>query len=384
MSTLFTPRDPPLNWGLASMEFQQENGARLKLLLPFVFCPGTMLMHAYLQAVYLSACRSLKNWSTAPGALMAVAMCLLATLLNGCASPVIKQPANQTATPTLNNEHFIARDGVKIPLRRWFPEGQKPTAIIIALHGFNDYNNFFDGPASFLTRRGIATYAIDQRGFGATPAAGIWPGIAALIQDLETIIALVKNRHQKIPIYLFGESMGGAVVMVTLKKARDLNHALGIDGAILSSPAVWGREIMPWYQTTALWLSRYIMPQAKLTGRGLNIMASDNIHMLLALSRDPLVIKKTRVDAIYGLTNLMDAALDSAHKIDLPLLILYGEKDEIIPRPATELMLSRFPDAGETLRQVILYANGYHMLTRDLQGETVWLDIEKWINARDE
>ena len=40
------------------------------------------------------------------------------------------------------------------------------------------------------------------------------------------------------------------------------------------------------------------------------------------------------------------------------------------------------PETGKAVRQVIFYANGYHMLTRDLQGETVWRDIEKWISAR--
>jgi len=317
-----------------------------------------------------------------PRVLLVVTTLLFVTVLGGCASPDIQQPRNETAMPSLNSDHFIAHDGLAIPLRKWIPEDQKPEAVVIAVHGFNDYSNFFDGPGNFLADRGVTTYAFDQRGVGATPAAGIWPGIAALTQDLETIIALVRARHPGTPLYLFGESMGGAVVMVTLKKARDLYQTLGIDGVILSAPAVWGRETMPWYQTTALWLSSHIMPKAKLTGQGLKIMASDNIEMLRALGRDPLIIKKTRVDAVYGLTNLMDAALQAANKIDLPLLILYGEKDEIIPRKPTELMLSRLPETGKADRQVIFYANGYHMLTRDLQGEAVWRDIDKWISAR--
>jgi acylglycerol lipase len=318
-----------------------------------------------------------------PRALLVVATLMFVMLLVACTSPVIQQPRNETAMPSLNSDHFIAHDGLAIPLRKWMPEDQKAAAVLIAIHGFNDYSNFFDGPGNFLADRAVATYAFDQRGFGATPKAGIWPGVAALTQDLETIIALVRVRHPETPLYLFGESMGGAVVMVALKKARDLSQVLSVDGVILSAPAVWGRETMPWYQTTALWLSSHIMPKAKLTGQGLKIMASDNIEMLRALGRDPLIIKKTRVDAVYGLTNLMDAALQAAHKIELPMLILYGEKDEIIPREPTELMLSRLPETGKADRQVIFYANGYHMLTRDLQGETVWHDIDKWISSRD-
>ncbi len=283
---------------------------------------------------------------------------------------------------TLNADHFIAHDGVRVPVKSWLPVDRPPTAVVIAVHGFNDYSNFFAAPGDFLASRTVATYAFDQRGFGATPAAGIWPGVPALIKDLETVIALVRARHPGIPLYLFGESMGGAVVMVTIKKAGAEGRKSDVDGIILSAPAVWGRETMPWYQTAALWLSAHTVPKAKLTGQGLKIMASDNIEMLRALGRDPLVIKKTRVDAVYGLTNLMDAALEAARDLDLPMLILYGKKDQIIPNAPTELMLARLPESGKADRKVIFYANGYHMLTRDLQGQTVWRDIATWIDAR--
>ena len=311
----------------------------------------------------------------------AILCTLLFVVLGACASPVIHPSGHESAMPSLSNDHFIAHDGISIPLRSWIPAGQEPAAIIIAVHGFNDYSHFFAEPGAFLASRNITTFAFDQRGFGATPAPGIWPGVPSLIKDLETLTALLRARHPGIPLYLFGESMGGAVVMVTIKQARDTGTPLGIDGAILSAPAVWGRETMPWYQNAALWLSAHTMPKAKLTGQGLKIMASDNIEMLRALGRDPLVIKKTRVDAIYGLTNLMDAALEAARSLDLPSLILYGEKDEIIPRAPTELMLSRMPEASVASRKVILYANGYHMLTRDLQRQTVWRDIAGWIDT---
>jgi alpha-beta hydrolase superfamily lysophospholipase len=303
-------------------------------------------------------------------------------LLAACAQPDIYPSGDETTMPSLNNDHFIAHDGVSIPLRTWMPAGEKPAAVLIAVHGFNDYSNFFMEPGDFLEARGVATYAPDQRGFGASPAAGIWPGIPSLIKDLKTLSALVRARHPDLPLYLFGESMGGAVVMVSIKEARMRDKPLDVDGIILSAPAVWGRETMPWYQTAALWISAHTMPKAKLTGQGLKIVASDNTEMLRALGRDPLIIKKTRVDAVYGLTNLMDAALKAAHQIDLPTLILYGEKDEVIPKAPTELMLSRLPETGKADREIIIYANGYHMLTRDLQRETVWRDIARWIEEQ--
>ena len=122
--------------------------------------------------------------------------------------------------------------------------------------------------------------------------------------------------------------MGGAVVMTTM--ARPDRPA--VDGIILAAPAVWGRSSMPWYQTTALWLAVHTFPWGRLTGRDLGIVVSDNIEMLRALGRDPMVIKGTRIDAIYGLVNLMDEAMASAPRLDGRMLVLYGARDPLIPR----------------------------------------------------
>ena len=244
----------------------------------------------------------------------------------------------------------------------------------MALHGFNDYSNFFEGPGRWLAGRGIASYAYDQRGFGGAPHRGLWAGSDALASDLRTAVALVRARHPAIPLYLFGESMGGAVVMTTI--ARPDRPA--VDGVILAAPAVWGRSSMPWYQTTALWLAVHTFPWGRLTGRDLGIVVSDNTEMLRALGRDPMVIKGTRIDAIYGLVNLMDEAMASAPRLHRRILVLYGARDPLIPADAMREMLQHLPPEPAD-RRVALYPEGYHMLTRDLQGETVWRDIDAWL-----
>ena len=304
------------------------------------------------------------------------------TLLGACIAPDFEQVTKTVNDPVLNNNYFVAHDGAHLPLRTWMSDDPRPQAIIIAVHGFNDYSNFFKAPGKFLAKNNITTYAFDQRGFGAAPKPGIWPGVPALTKDLISLTSLVRARHPKTPLYLLGESMGGGVVMVTLKHAHEQAQELGVNGVILSAPAVWGRQFMPWYQTTALWVSAHTFPKTKLTGQGLKIMASDNIEMLRALGSDPLVIKKTRVDAIYGLTNLMDQAFEAASELKGPLLVLYGERDEVIPRKPTMEMLSRLPKKDKVSCKVIIYDKGYHMLMRDLQAETVWRDIRHWIEAR--
>jgi alpha-beta hydrolase superfamily lysophospholipase len=290
--------------------------------------------------------------------------------LSAC-TPLVNIPGNQVLEPKIEKEHFIAADGAKLPVRFWMPKDASIKAVVVALHGFNDYSNAFTSTGTYLSQQGIASYAYDQRGFGGSPGRGLWSGIEAYTNDLSYFVKEIRKRHPDVPLYALGESMGGAVAIVALTGSNPPN----VDGVILVAPAVWGRETMPWYQSWLLAITSHTVPWFELTGKGLKITPSDNIEMLRALSRDPLVIKSTRIDAIHGLTNLMDEALARAEKLRLPTLILYGKNDEVIPKEPTFLMLEKMPAATRKA----FYDKGYHMLLRDIQAEKPLTDIAAWI-----
>lgn len=296
-------------------------------------------------------------------------LALLGLLLAACA-PAVHPPGARISTPTFTDTAFIAADGVELPARTWGPDEGVPKAVVLALHGFNDYSLFFDDPGDFLAPYGIRSFAYDQRGFGAAPSPGTWAGVRAYADDARDALKALKARYPTAPIYLLGMSMGGAVAMVAAEGGLH-----GISGVILVAPAVWGRATMPWYQRAALWLGAHSMPWLTLTGQGLGILPSDNIEMLRRLGQDPLVIKETRVGTIYGLVNLMDAALAASPKLARPALILYGERDQVIPKRPTRRMLATLPEGV----RVAIYEGGYHMLLRDLPAITVWKDLAAWM-----
>lgn len=292
-------------------------------------------------------------------------------------TPAVHAPGNTIMSPQLTGEAFITADGARLPVRTWMPEPDNLKALIIAVHGFNDYSNFFSSAGEFLSTLGIGSYAFDQRGFGAAPNRGFWPGVPAYAHDLFEFSKQIRDKHPALPIYLLGESMGGAVVIVAMNGQTSPD----VDGVILSAPAVWGREVMPWYQRTLLWLTAHTFPGMTLTGESMEIVPSDNIEMLRALGRDPLVIKETRVETIYGLVDLMDEALQKSSKLRSPTLFLYGEKDAVIPKaPILKTLQTLATDKSKPV-QVAFYENGYHMLLRDLQAPVLWRDIAAWIES---
>ncbi len=314
-------------------------------------------------------------------ALLALTACAPTTARTAAFSEprVARAAPDPEPAPQFTENHFVTTDGKRLPLRRWLPRGAVK-AVILALHGFNDYSNAFAAAGKAWAKDGIATYAYDQRGFGAAPERGRWPGRAALAIDAATACGILRRLYPGVPLYLLGESMGGAVAVVAMTGASG-TPIPDVDGVILSAPAVWGRPTMGLIPRLALAVAVRLAPGLTLTGQGLHILASDNIPMLRALARDPLVIKDTRVDTIWGLVNLMDAALALAPRLHAPLLLMYGAKDPIIPKRPIRRFVRLLPHDPADRRSLAYYPHGYHMLMRDLDGSVVIADVAGWVLA---
>ena len=279
--------------------------------------------------------------------------------------------------PLLADDHVLTDDGYRLPLYHRASEGP-PRAVVLALHGFGDYSGAFrvlDGP---FTGADIVLYAYDQRGFGATADAGRWAGGARLARDARLVAQLLRRRHPDTPLYLVGESMGGAVALLALAG----QPPLPVDGVALLAPAVWARKTMPWYQRWGLGLLARIAPDLELSGnaaRRLGIEPTDDPEVRRALSLDPLVQKRFRVATLDGLTHLMDAALESAPQLPIPALLLYGEQDRIIPPRPVCALLAGLPNPRHPAWRMVLYPKGYHMLTRYTGAAATRRDLVAWL-----
>ena len=299
-------------------------------------------------------------------------VCFLAALSAGCA-PWHVPPGPALQAPSWNDEGITAPDGAHLPLRRWGPV-EPSRGVVLALHGFNDYSKAFEAPAKALAAAGIATYAYDQRGFGRAPNKGFWSSVDGMTDDLRVAARLVRDAHPNVPFYILGESMGAAVILAAMDQDRPPPAA---DGYVLSAPAVWARRVMPLWQRAGLAFFTHTIPLFHVTGQGFNRTPSDNRRMLRKLGRDPLVIKYTRIDTLYGLVNLMDAALDAVPRLPGNTLVLIGQKEDIVPNEAMSAFLTALPETSCV--KVARYRSGYHMLLRDLRADVVLDDLAAWM-----
>ncbi|MBS0641568.1 MAG: alpha/beta fold hydrolase [Proteobacteria bacterium] len=296
---------------------------------------------------------------------------LIVLLLSGCVS--LRAPSDRPmGAPGETTGLFDMPDGTRLPYRVWRSNGPV-RAVILALHGMNDSRDAWEVPAPHFIDAGVTLFSPDLRGFGATTSRGQWPGTAELVDDTRAMIALLRARYPGLPLFLMGESMGAATLMVLATQPRPPP----IDGYILVAPAVWSRNEMNWVMRSTLWLAYNTMPGVALTGGGfVKRTASDNREALIRLSTDPLTIHGTRVDAIEGLVDLMDQAAAAARHFHARALFLYGGRDELVPPRATASVWRALPLGGATLA---FYPQGYHLLLRDKDRTAPINDVLAWM-----
>ena len=304
------------------------------------------------------------------------ALIVIALVIGGCA-PVVQRPLDPAPTfsgPRLEADHFVSFDGARLGLSHWDVATGEPWAVIVGLHGFDDYANSFHLAAPYWASQGIATYAYDQRGFGRSPNRRVWGGDRLFTEDLRTFTALVRARFPRAIIAVAGESLGGAVAIEAFASDRPPDA----DRLILLAPAVWGWSSQPPPYALALETGAHVAPAGVLKLPAFvagPIASSDNQEELTARRKDPLVIRGARVDTLYGLVSTMQHAADQIGRVRTPTLYLLGAHDEIIPRTPALAAVRGLPAGSRTA----YYANGWHLLLRDKQARNVWEDVAAFV-----
>src|SRR5690606_18110375 len=192
---------------------------------------------------------------------------------------------------------------------------------------------------------------------------------ARMVQDLRVTVALARARHPDAVIAVAGESMGGAVAGAAFASDRPPDA----DRVILLAPAVWGWTAPGPIHSVGLSLAARTMGERAVEAPEWAVRAlpaSDNRLELFRNYRDPNSLITTRFDTLYGLVDLMETASRGLGDLRAPTLLLYGAHDNVIQYRPMRLALERAgPRPG---LRTAFYPDGWHLLNRDLQAETVF------------
>src|SRR6266404_5471466 len=272
-----------------------------------------------------------------------IAAAFLPVMLSACA-PTIVPAGGAVRTPALTADRYVAADGTSLPVAEWPAADGPPKAVILGLHGFGDYRKSWGEPAEIWAKAGITTYSYDQRGFGASPTRGRWPGTQA---------------------------MGGAVALV----AADEN--VDVDGLILAATALRSRDTFGPIANAGLWFFAHTIPWMPNGPTSIDFQPTDNPETLEKLRNDKMMLRGARLDMGYGLVDLMDDARAAAPHVRLPYLMLHGLGDRIVPQEPVRAAIEVMPPRADS--RLAFYKNGYHLLLRDKEGKLVATDVVSWI-----
>lgn len=267
---------------------------------------------------------------------------------------------------------FQSKGGVRVHFHEWLPE-VAPRGIVVICHGIHAHGGQHAWTAERLLERDLAVYAVDLRGRGLSEGERFYvEDIADYVADVRGLIALAKERHPGLPVFLLGHSAGG-VVACTLA----LDHQNEIDGLICESFAF--QVPAPGFALAAIKGLSYVAPRLGVLTLKLGDFTRDPAA-LAALEADPLIAGESQPAAtVAALVRADERLRDSFEQITLPVLILHGTEDRATIWRGSEYFHAHAGSADKTLK---LYEGHYHDLLNDIGKEEVLADVAGWIEAR--
>ena len=268
---------------------------------------------------------------------------------------------------------FTGAGGLSLFRRTWRPPVPR-RAVLVNIHGLGDHSGLYPTLAQFFTVRGVAVYAYDIRGNGRSPGQRAYvERWDEYLDDLARFLELVRKEEPGTPVFLLGNSLGGLIVLDYALRQCD-----GIQGVIAASPPLGRLGVPAPLMALGRLLSR-VWPRFSIrTGMDLSGLARDPAVTATVLA-DPLFHRVGTARLSTEVTAAIARVRAGAPRFSLPLLLLHGSADRMVPPDGSRDFIARVRFHDRELRE---YAGAYHVLFADLDHERVLADVERWIAAR--
>jgi alpha-beta hydrolase superfamily lysophospholipase len=269
-------------------------------------------------------------------------------------------------------ETFKTDDGVELFAQSWRPVDADPKAIVVIVHGLKDHGDRYEGFAGALVQAGYAVYAADLRGHGRSAGRRVTvDSFDDYLDDLDQYVERVAQREPGRPLFLFGHSMGGAIVTLYAEERR-----AGIAGIVLSAPAL--RLDVPAIEIPFALLAGDLLPNfGKLELRDEDF--STDPQVVADMRADPYVWDPPGPAHTAGeLLGAIRRIWEGLDRLTVPMLLLHGSADHVTdPRGSADLA-ERAPSVDRTFHR---YEGFAHDLLHEPGRAQVMTDAIAWLDA---
>lgn len=267
---------------------------------------------------------------------------------------------------------FITKDSLQLYGQGWQP-ATEPKAVICLLHGLGEHSGLYKQLAEVLNDSGFTLVSFDLRGHGKSQGQqGHFPNYHTLMVDITLFLKEVKKHFKNIPLFLYGHSLGGNLVI-----NYSLQYNPRFAGVIATSPLIRTAFDPPAWKIILGKTMYYLWPKLSLSN---GIDLND-------LSRDTNVIRSRKNDVLCHdrvTTRFLDVfkkgqwALVNAERLDIHLLIMHGDADRITSVDASR----EFAENAGTLCTLKIWQGLYHSLHEEPEKELVFQYLIKWMNDK--
>lgn len=263
-------------------------------------------------------------------------------------------------------------DQLKIYGQVWQPlPGNEVKAVIALVHGMGEHSGRYRRFAEYLTGKGIAIISYDQRGHGKSEGKkGHITHYNQLLDGIDELLERTRLQFKDKPVFLYGHSMGGNLVLnYALKKPHK------VKGLIVTGPLLRLAFEPPIIKVKLAYLMRNLYPSFTL-GTNLNTEhLSRDKDVVKAYQKDRLV--HDRISSSFFI-NTYEAglyALQHANELKVPTLLMHGGEDKITSADASE----EFSKKARVVCDFVRWEGMYHEIHNEPEKEAVLDQVGDWI-----
>ncbi|MCB1139911.1 MAG: alpha/beta hydrolase [Leptospiraceae bacterium] len=300
------------------------------------------------------------------------------------APSTIKRPERGMAP--YENSYYLVIDGARIHFR-WIPsEGGDRSYVLI--HGFAASTFSYRHTIDHLKRQGQEIVAIDLPGYGFSDR--IVEGNQSAFRRAEVVWKVLdvlesakreRNRTQETGRWiLVGHSMGGSVISAMAQLQPDrIEYLVYLAGSVRGGPGGLTRFALTWVpglQSFIAWYAEsYMFDEESFQTLLKSAYAEQPSDEAVQGYLQPFQVPDTARSILSSIENSDDGRELSIRKINLPSLLIWGQKDEWVPlergyelhRDLHRSLLIVLPEAGhcpmETRpHEVHALLDGYHSI----------------------
>lgn len=281
-----------------------------------------------------------------------------------------KSDANRFRKLKMENTFTLKLHNTELFGQYWKPQVAK--AVVVLVHGMGEHSGrYVESVVPYLLKNNYAVIAYDQFGHGKSKGKrGHCPSYNALLESLELVINKGKQLFIDLPVFLYGHSLGGNIV---------INYALrkqpSIRGVIATSPFLKLAFNPPKWKVALGKFMLFVYPSITMPSE-IEVAAISSIPSEVErYIKDPLVHDKISPRYLFPVMEAGEYAISNAQKLKVSTLITHGTGDRIIDFKGSEVFCEH-----SKLAELIVYENGFHELHHDIFAEELSHAIIKWLD----